>query len=189
MSSLLQEIKNYQPYDEIEEADKLSFIQFLEAFNDNVYTRDNLIGHLCASAWVVNKERTKVLMAYHNIYKNWAWLGGHADGDEDLLSVAIKEAKEEAGVSNVRAILSEPIDLNITLVNPHIKHDKRICSHLHYNPTYLLEVDENEAIKNKPDENAGVKWIKFEDVPAECKELAVIPYYQRIIKKIKERKL
>lgn len=189
MSDLLEKLKKYEAYDEQEEADKQSFLQFLEAFNDNVYTRDNLVGHICASCWIVNKERTKVLMAYHNIYKNWAWLGGHADGEKNLLAVAVKEAKEEANIANVRVIQKEPIDINITLVNPHIKKNKQIGSHLHYNPTYLLEVDENDEITNKPDENSGVKWIKFEDIVAECKELAVIPYYLRIVKKIKERNL
>ena len=62
---------------------------------------------MTASAWVVNRERTKVLMVYHNIYNSWSWLGGHADGETDLLSVAVREVKEEAGISNVRPVSEE----------------------------------------------------------------------------------
>lgn len=54
---------------------------------------------MTASAWVVNKDRSKVLMIYHNIYNSWSWLGGHADGETDLLAVAIREVREEAGIA------------------------------------------------------------------------------------------
>mgnify|MGYP002237558723 CR=1 FL=1 len=53
---------------------------------------------MTASAWVVNKDRSKVLMIYHNIYNSWSWLGGHADGETDLLAVAIREVREEAAL-------------------------------------------------------------------------------------------
>ena len=57
------------------------------------------MAHMTASSWIVNEDYTKVLMIYHNIYNSWAWTGGHADGDEDLLHVAVKEAREETGLS------------------------------------------------------------------------------------------
>lgn len=187
--SLREDIFDYKAESEAEEGDKQAFLQFLSAFNENVYTRDNLVGHITASAFVVNKERTKVLMAFHNTFKNWSWLGGHADGDKDLLTVAIRETKEESGASDVRAIITEPVDINICEVFPHIKRGKYVNTHLHYNPTYLLEVDENEKICREPDENQAVGWIKFEDIVEKCKEEQMIPYYLRIVKKIRERKL
>ena len=71
---------------------------------DDILTRKNDIGHFTASCWIVNKEKTKVLMVYHNIYDSWSWTGGHADGDEDLLRVSLKEAKEETGLKNVESL-------------------------------------------------------------------------------------
>lgn len=59
----------------------------------DAYQRSNTAAHITASAWVVNPDRTRVLMAYHHIYDSWAWLGGHADGDEDLPSVALREVE------------------------------------------------------------------------------------------------
>lgn len=182
-------INQYKPYDEAEAAEVAAWKQFLEAFGDNVWTRDNSVGHITESSWVVNKERTKVLMAYHNIYQNWAWLGGHVDGNKNLVEVAIKEAQEESGIAHAIPVCEEPVDFNVSLVVPHFKHGKYVAPHLHYNAVMLLEADETEEIRAKPDENKAVKWIKFEDVPAECKERAVIPYYLRIINKIKERGL
>ena len=58
--------------------------------NDDVLVRDNEIAHITSSGFIVNKLRTKVLMIHHNIYNSWGWTGGHADGDEDLLYVAMK---------------------------------------------------------------------------------------------------
>ena len=52
---------------------------------EELYSRDNAAAHLTVSAWVVSPDRSQVLMAYHKLYDSWAWLGGHADGDRDLL--------------------------------------------------------------------------------------------------------
>ncbi len=90
---------------------------------------------------VVNKDRSKVLMVYHNIYNSWSWMGGHADGETDLLSVAIREVKEEAGISNVRPVSEEIFSLESLTVDGHVKKGNYVSSHLHLNITYLLEAD------------------------------------------------
>lgn len=160
---LKEQIENYKPYNEQEEKDKETMLKYINTFND-VLTRNNEFGHFTASAWAVNKERTKILMIYHNIYKSWAWTGGHADGEEDLLSVAIRELKEETGVKNVKVVNNDIFSLEIICVDGHIKRGKYVSSHIHLNVTYLLEVDEQETLKIKEDENSGVKWVNIEDV-------------------------
>ena len=95
--------------------------------NDNAFSRENTVAHITASAWVVNKERSKVLMAYHNIYNSWSWLGEHADGETDLLSVAVREVKEEAGISNVRPISDEIFSLESLTVDGHVKKGGSMC--------------------------------------------------------------
>ena len=92
-NELKQNIENYLPYNEQEEVDKRIMLKYIEDFDD-VLTRNNEYGHFTSAAFILNKQRTKILMIYHNIYKSWAWVGGHSDGDSDLLNVAIKEAKE-----------------------------------------------------------------------------------------------
>lgn len=161
--NLKEQIENYKPYNEQEEKDKEIMLKYINTFND-VLTRNNEFGHFTASAWAVNKERTKILMIYHNIYKSWAWTGGHADGEEDLLSVAIRELKEETGVKNVKVLNNDIFSLEIICVDGHVKRGKYVSSHVHLNVTYLLEVDEQETLKIKEDENSGVKWVNIEDV-------------------------
>ena len=95
---LKNNIEKFVPYNEQEETDKRIMLKYLKDFDD-VLTRQNEYGHFTSSAFILNKERTRLLMIYHKIYNSWAWTGGHSDGDNDLLHVAMKEAKEETGLT------------------------------------------------------------------------------------------
>ena len=97
----VDEIRAYTPQNEQEAADQRLILEYIRLFPDNILTRDNEIAHLSSSGFVVNADGTRVLMAHHNIYRVWAWTGGHADGEGDLLSVALREAREETGVEPV----------------------------------------------------------------------------------------
>lgn len=184
--NLKEQIQNYKPYNEQEEKDKETMLKYINTFDD-VLTRNNEFGHFTASSWAVNKERTKVLMIYHNIYKSWAWTGGHADGESDLLNVAIRELKEETSVKNVKVLMDNIFSLEIICVNGHIKRGKYVSSHVHLNLTYLLEVDENEMLKIKEDENSGVKWINIEDIEKMSSEKWIVEsVYNKLNEKLKE---
>lgn len=182
--NLKEIIKSYCCLNEEEEIERLSFLQFIRNFKEEeLGLRSNLIGHLTSSAWVVNKQRTKAVMAHHNIYKSWGWLGGHADGDRDLLYVAKKEVAEESGLNKVLVLNENPIDIAVINVNPHIKNNKLVPAHLHFNVTYLFEADEKDALIHRPEENSGVKWVKNEDVLTESSEEFMRQIYGRIMKK------
>ena len=185
---LREKIEKYQPYNEQEAKDKQTMLKYIDTFED-VLTRNNEFGHFTASAWTLNQERTKVLMVYHNIYQSWAWTGGHADGESNLLEVAIRELKEETGVKNVKVLNDNIFSLEIICVNGHVKRGKYISSHQHLNLTYLLEVDEKEILKIKEDENSGVKWINLEDVEKASNEKWMIEnVYQKLNNKLKNMK-
>ena len=185
--NLIEQIERYQPYNEQEEKDKQTILKYINTFDD-VLTRKNEFGHFTASSWVLNKERTKVLMIYHNIYKSWAWTGGHADGDTDLLYTAIRELKEETGVKNVKVLDDEIFSLEIVCVNGHMKRGEYVSSHVHLNLTFLLEVDENETLKMKEDENSGVKWINIEDVEKVSNEKWIKEnIYRKLNEKLKNK--
>ena len=138
-------------------------LNYIDNFDD-VLTRQNEYGHFTSSAFVLNKDRSKILMTYHNIYNSWTWVGGHSDGDSDLLAVAMKEAREETGIKNVAPILNDIYSLEIACVNGHEKRGKYVASHVHLNVTYLLESDENETLSIKEDENKGVRWVPIEEI-------------------------
>ena len=180
----IRQIENYPPFNEQEEKDKALILGWIRD-NENAFSRKNTVAHITASAWVVNKDRSKVLMVYHNIYNSWSWLGGHADGETDLLSVAIREVKEEAGISNVRPVSEEIFSLESLTVDGHVKKGNYVSSHLHLNITYLLEADSEEQVSVKADENSGVAWFSPEDALEKSTEpWFVVHIYSKLTKKM-----
>ncbi len=159
---LIEQLKAYVPFNEQEEKDKDIILLFLSEYDD-IYLRSDLVAHMTASAWVVNSTMDKVIMAYHNLYRSYSWLGGHADGDEELLHVAIKEVQEESGISNVKALSEDIFSIEILSVEGHFKRGQYVPSHLHLNITYLLQADENESLHIKEDENSAVSWFGLEE--------------------------
>ena len=183
---LRKQIETYKPYNEQEQKDKETMLKYIDSFDD-VLTRNNEIAHMTASSWTTNKDRTKILMLYHNIYKSWTWSGGHADGETDLLGTAIRELKEETGVHNVKVIGDGIASLEVLCVDGHVKKGKYVSTHIHLNLTYFLEVDEEEVLQMKPDENSGVKWVNIEDVESVAsEEWYKANVYRKLNKKLKE---
>ena len=189
IDNLKSNIEKIIPYNEQEQVDKKIMLSYINDFDD-VLTRQNLYGHFTSSAFVLNKERTKILMIYHKIYNSWAWVGGHSDGDSDLLHVAMKEAKEETGIKNVSPISKDIYSLEIINVNGHEKRGEYVGSHVHLNVTYLLEANENEEIHIKEDENSGVKWVPIDKILETSSEPWVRDrVYAKIIDKMKKEEI
>ena len=180
----IEDIKRYIPLDEQEKNDKKIILDFIEN-NENILLRENEVAHITSSGFIVNKNRDKCLMIHHNIYNSWAWTGGHADGDGDLLHVAIKEAKEETNIDEVKPISNEIASIDILSVNGHIKRGKYVSTHLHLSIAYLLEANENQHIEAKLDENSGVKWIDNDKVLDMVSEEHMKYLYQKLINKSK----
>lgn len=173
---IFEEIKTYIPRNKQEERDKATMLAWIDRGGD-LYTRENCVAHFTASAWVTDLQHEHVLMAYHNIYHSWSWLGGHADGDHDLLHVARKEVEEESGIKNLHELSSHIISLEILTVDGHIKHGKYVSSHLHMNVTYLFETDSSQTIRPKEDENSSVAWFSLEEAVQKSSE----PWFQEHI--------
>lgn len=169
---LLSSLKAYIPYNEQEEKDLPVLLSALKNTPD-IFLRSSALAHMTASAWVVNPKRTKVLMAYHNIYQSWSWLGGHADGDTDLLRVAVKEVKEESGIQQVRALSEDIFSLEILTVDGHIKKGSYVPCHLHLNLTYLLEADDICPLAVREGENSAVSWFS----PEEAVQMSTEPWF------------
>ncbi len=185
MDNLKSQILAYSPRTEREASDKALILCCLEKFPD-VLTRENVICHFTASNWIINPSHTKTLMIYHNIEQMWMWTGGHADGESDLLKVALREAEEETGLRCVFPISREIFSLEVFAVPPHVRKGKFVSSHLHLNCSFLLEADEQELLHVKPDENSGVRWVDFEEVLNSVDRGVMSPHYKNLIKKCSE---
>lgn len=172
------------PFNEQEEHDKAILLKWFESGSD-ILTRENEIAHLTASAWVVSLDKKSVLMAYHNIYNSWAWLGGHADGDADLHHVAQKEVMEESGLTRVKFLSDEPFSIEILSVDGHMKKGHYVSTHLHLNVTYLMEADPADAVQNRPEENSAVTWIGVDQIAEKSTEPWFVEHvYAKLCEKI-----
>ena len=184
--NLRKKIEEFIPFNEQEEKDKIQFLEFIDSFDDTL-TRDNIFGHFTASAFVVNKERNKMVVVYHIINDGWIYPGGHADGEEDLQKVAVREVEEETGLKvkvlddNIYAIDSAP-------VKGHIKRGKYVSAHLHLDVIFIMEADDKIPLKYKEDESKGVKWISFSEADNETMCDFVRPIHRNLINKLNAKK-
>ena len=180
---IVEEIRAYIPGCEQEERDKAVMLAFLKEHED-AFERSNPLSHMTASAWILNPERTKVAMCFHNQYNSWSWTGGHADGERDLLAVAIREAEEETG-ARCRPLAEGILSLEILTVDGHVKKGAWVPGHTHMNVTYLLQADTG-TLRPKPDENKAVRWMTQEDALASSTEPWMVEHvYRKLAKRAK----
>lgn len=182
----IEEIHEFIPTNAQERQDKKLIREYIKLFPNNILLRDNEIAHITSSGFIMNKELTKVLMIHHNIRDTWAWTGGHADGDKDLLQVAIKEAKEETGIKQVTFLSKDIISLDILPVYGHMKKGRYVSAHLHLSIAYILIANEEETLVVKEDENTGVSWFEVDKFTEEYFDKNDVYLYNKLINKAKQ---
>lgn len=174
-------LRAYSPQNEQEDADRRMILEYIRRFPDNILTRDNAIAHMTSSGFVVNADASKVLMAHHNLYRVWAWTGGHADGEADLLAVALREAREETGVEHVRPLSAQIASVDILPVWGHVKRGRYVCAHQHLNVSYLLVADETDPLRAREGENTRVGWLPAERLLEYTREWQMDGVYTKLL--------
>ena len=168
-----QTIRGYVPKDEREAAEKAEILTLIDREGERLLTRDCAYAHVTASSVIVNRARTKTLMAFHKIYQSWAWTGGHADSETDLLHVAMLE--------RLRQIGNGAASLEILPVWAHVKRGKAVGSHLHLNVSYLFEADDSLPLRVAADENSAVGWITIDRLAESVREKDMLPTYEKLL--------
>jgi 8-oxo-dGTP pyrophosphatase MutT (NUDIX family) len=135
-------------------------IRFVEAHPDCLL-RTQLSGHLTGSAWIVDPDRTRTLLTHHRKLDKWLQLGGHADGDPDLQAVALREAREESGLTRVRPVAAEIFDLD----RHWIPERKTEPAHWHYDLRFMIEADPVEPL-TVTNESKDLAWVEVARVTA-----------------------
>lgn len=118
-------------------------------------------GHFTGSAWLVDRSGRKVLLTHHRKLDRWLQLGGHADGEQDLSAVALKEAQEESGLSNLR------VDPDIFDLDRHwIPERADVPGHWHYDVRHVVHAGANENFVVS-DESHALAWRDIAELAAD----------------------
>lgn len=163
--NLIEKLQKYQTSDEIEELDRIKILKFIESHED-CFERSQTSGHITGSCWLEDYEGTKFLLTKHKKLGFWLQLGGHADGDSDIIRVSLKEAHEESGLKNIELVSADIFDLGAHLVPSY----QNIPAHYHYDIRFLLRASNlNEKI-SMSDESTDLDW--FSNIPKDNPEKA-----------------
>ena len=177
----IKSIEIYNPFNEQEIQDKKVILNYIKQFGYNVLLRDNEIAHITSSGFIMNSALDKVLLVHHNIRNVWSWTGGHADGDEDLLYVSIKEAKEETGIIDIHPLLDKIASIDILPVYGHFKNSNYVNAHLHLSIAYILIADEKNELRICSEENSGVEWFSIKKFTNEYFDKNDVYLYNKLI--------
>lgn len=178
-------VEKYIPKTNEDKAVRDSILKYIHENGRSVLTRENTMAHMTASTIILNETSTKMLMIHHRIYDAWTWQGGHADGDEDLLKVALKEAEEETGLNQFRPIVTRKGNLlyrlDILPVKGHMKKGAYVAPHMHLNAAFVLIAKEEEVFFINEEETKGIEWVLLEDIDMKADEPDITPIYHKLI--------
>lgn len=155
---LLQEIRRYVPRDQPDARTQSRFIEFVGRHQD-CCERSLEVGHITASAWVVNPAGSKVVLVHHRKLDRWLQPGGHADGNADTAAVALREVLEETGLGNLLRIGPEPFDLDIHSIPAF----GNVPAHLHYDVRHAFRLTEDTPLVLS-DESHDLVWAPITEL-------------------------
>ncbi len=169
----LRQISAHQPFDAVESVHQQAIFSFIQAHQD-FYARTLTVGHVTASAWIINPEYTHALLLHHKKLDRWLQPGGHIESDPDVLTAALREAREETGITQLKMVNEAIFDIDIHT----IPENKKESKHQHYDIRYLFEADLN-AMPVISEESNDVRWFMLEEIASSNNEASI----QRMISK------
>lgn len=173
-AALIEALEGYNGIDQNESEMVERTCTFLKEF-DVYQGKSNLKGHITGSSWIVNKDRSKVLLTHHYKLNIWVQLGGHSDEGETIFESAFREGVEESGLTLT------PIHHDIYDVDVHlIPERKGIPAHYHHDIRYLFEADENENI-DVSNESHDVKWVAIKDIENYSKDRSILRMVEKMV--------
>ncbi len=156
---LLELLRAYRHFDDDDRSARQRTELFVRRHRD-CFERSLAIGHVTASAWIVDAARRCVLLTHHRKLDRWLQLGGHVDGSPDVPAAALREAREESGLTVVRMVLPGIFDCDVHGIPAH----RDEAAHDHYDLRFLLEADSSLPLVVS-EESKDLAWVSFDEVP------------------------
>lgn len=152
----------YQPSNDLEALHKDSIVSLLQTGSRCFYRDHFNPGHITGSGLLISHDNSRVLMNHHKSLNKWLSFGGHADGDENVMRVAMREVMEESGIENIEAAIDDIFDVDVHPIPANPK--KGEPAHAHYDIRYLFRVkDKDSEIFALSDESVSLRWCAYEE--------------------------
>jgi 8-oxo-dGTP pyrophosphatase MutT (NUDIX family) len=175
LGALLDELRRYVPSDAREGEMRDRVVALIEADGEAAFTRANLRGHITASAWIVDPERTRAVLLHHRKLDRWLQLGGHVDGEFDVRASAEREAREESGLQELRSLGAGIYDIDVHVIPARGVEPE----HEHHDLRFAFEADPREPLVRN-DESHEVRWIAL----AEIESYTIDESVRRLVRKM-----
>lgn len=156
--NVLTLLEDYKPTDRVEESSRQRIIEFVKVHSD-CFERSCIPGHITGSAWLINRQGSHVLLTHHGKLHMWLQLGGHCDGQSNVLDVSLREAQEESGIHAIEPVSGGIFDVDVHLI-PERPGEP---AHFHYDISFLMRVTDDSPYVMSDESNA-LQW--FDQNPA-----------------------
>jgi 8-oxo-dGTP pyrophosphatase MutT (NUDIX family) len=176
-NDLIAELNNYNASEE-EGKFVSEFLDLLKS--DRCFYRVHFEpGHITGSAILFNSNKTNILMNHHKSLNKWMNFGGHCDGEEDVLAVAIRETMEESGITALKPLTANIVDIDIHTIPANDK--KGEPEHKHFDIRYVMQMTSEQDFQIS-DESLDLKWMTIDEALSVCDDSL-----KRFIKKAHEK--
>jgi len=166
--SLLQLLHDYRNKHPSERTVTEQFEKFVNN-NTDCFERSLTVGHVTGSAWLVDSTGTRVLLTHHRKLNLWLQLGGHADGNANILEVASCEASEESGINAIEPVSKSLFDIDIHSIPARGNEP----AHLHYDTRFALRTIGNECF-TVSEESHALAWIPVDALHTKTTEESIL---------------
>jgi 8-oxo-dGTP pyrophosphatase MutT (NUDIX family) len=161
-------LENYAARHPEEAACCTRYLDFVKTYPD-CFERSLQIGHITAAAWILDRSGSRVLLTHHRKLDRWLQLGGHVDGDPDVLAGAAREALEESGIGSLQPDSGEIFDLDIHPIPARGEEPQ----HLHYDARFLFRATGDEEF-TVSEESHDLAWVPLDQIGDFTKEGSIL---------------
>jgi 8-oxo-dGTP pyrophosphatase MutT (NUDIX family) len=170
--ALLREIVSYTPEDAAEGYGRDAMLDLL-TLQDFASRNHFKPGHITASGFIVDAGGARVLLHHHRRLNRWLQMGGHLEPGETPTAAALREAREESGLSDLFFLRDEIFDLDVHEI-PAFGTEP---GHRHFDLRYLLSTNQPDRIAIDPNESLSLAWFSLDDavvaMDEECSRRAI----------------
>lgn len=157
---LLQLLEQHRPFDVHEQEARNRIVDFVRS-TPACFERSHEAGHITGSAWVINCDHRRTLLTHHRKLDKWLQLGGHVDGQPDVLAAALREAREESGIECIEPIRKNIFDVDVHWIPPRNQE----LGHYHHDIRFLVRVTDPSRERSIiiSDESHDLRWFSIDD--------------------------